>query len=126
MLARDISAAQPLPAVEAVKIGDAAKQVSKEVLAAMKQYDGEEKCYNAARQGQYPQAIAAAREGIAAYPQAALARLCIVNTLVAMKAPPDSIIAVYAGDPEGRSAQHARAHAVRTGVLRQEGPTTMP
>ncbi len=94
VLARDISAAQPLPAVEAVKIGDAAKQVSKEVLAAMKQYDGEEKCYNAARQGQYPQAIAAAREGIAAYPQAALARLCIVNTLVAMKAPPDSIIAV--------------------------------
>ncbi len=94
VLARDIAAAQPLPAVEAVKIGDAAKQVSKEVLAAMKQYDGEEKCYNSARQGQYPQAIAGAREAIVAYPQAALARLCIANTLVLMKAPPDSIIAV--------------------------------
>ncbi len=94
VLARDIAAAQPLPAVEALKIGDAAKLVSKEVLAAMKQYDGEEKCYNSARQGQYPQAIAAAREAIVAYPQAALARLCIASTLVLMKAPPDSIIAV--------------------------------
>ncbi len=44
VLARDINEVQPLPAVEAAKVGDAAKQVSKEVLAAMKQYDGEEKC----------------------------------------------------------------------------------
>jgi predicted Zn-dependent protease len=115
VLARDIAAAQPLPAVEAAKVGDAAKQVSKEVLAAMKQYDGEEKCYNLARQGQYPQAIAAAKEGIAQYPQASLARLCIANTLVAMKAPPDSIIAVTTAilkdDPKNTRALTLSAQA---------------
>jgi tetratricopeptide (TPR) repeat protein len=115
VLARDINEVQPLPAVEAAKIGDAAKQVSKEVLAAMKQYDGEEKCIDAARSQNYPAAIAAAQAAIVAYPQASLARLCIANTLVAMKAPPDSIInvseALLKDDPHNHRALELAAQA---------------
>lgn len=115
VLARDQSLVQPLPPAEAPKIGDVAKLVSKEVLAAMKQYDGEEKCFNAARSGNYPAALAAAREAIAAYPQADLARQCIANTLVAMKAPPDSILAVtqdiLKDDPHNQRALELAAQA---------------
>jgi len=115
VLARDLWAVQPLPAVDAVKIGDVAKQVSKEVLAAMKQYDGEEKCYNAARGNNYAAAITAARQAIAVYPQAALARLCIANALVAMKAPADSILPVtleiLKDDPHNHRALELSAQA---------------
>ena len=103
VLARDVSAAQPLPPAEAPKAGAAAKQISKDVQAAMKQLPGETKCFNSARDGKYPDALAAGRAAIALYPPSTLARLCIANTFVAMKAPPDSVIAVVkeilASDP---------------------------
>ncbi len=115
VLARDASAAQPLPPAEGAKLGDVAKQVSHDVQAAIKQLSGERACFDSARAGKYPSAIAAAQKAIAAYPQAALARLCIANTLVAMKAPPDSIIQVanqiLANDPHNHRALELASQA---------------
>jgi tetratricopeptide (TPR) repeat protein len=108
VLARDLSAAQPLPPAEGARPSVAARQVSRDVQAAMKQLDGEKKCFNAARGDKYQEALAAARSAIAVYPQATLARLCIANTLVAMKAPPDSVVAItkqiLASDPHNHRA----------------------
>jgi tetratricopeptide (TPR) repeat protein len=95
VLARDVSFAQPLPAAKGKDAGAAAKVVSREYQDALKQIPGENQCYdfghNAAT---YPQAIAAARTAIVAYPASTLARLCIANIYEAQKQSPDSIIAL--------------------------------
>ncbi len=108
VLARDVSAAQPLPPADGQKSSIAARQISRDVQAAMKQLPGETKCFNSARDGKYPDALAAARTAIAAYPPSTLARLCIANTFVAMKAPPDSVVGVVkeilAADPHNHRA----------------------
>ena len=101
VLARDASAAQPLPPAEAPKLGDAARQVSKSVFAALKQIPGETKCFNSARAGKYPEALVAARAAIARYPPATIARLCIANTLVV---------------DEGAAGLRARGHQGDPGV----------
>jgi tetratricopeptide (TPR) repeat protein len=115
VLAADLSAAQPLPPAEGPKVGDAARQVSKEILAAVKQLPGATDCFNNARGGKYPEALAAARTAIAAYPNAQIARICIVNTMVAMKAPPDSILSItkqiLATDPKNHRALELQAQA---------------
>jgi tetratricopeptide (TPR) repeat protein len=115
VMARDVNAAQPLPPAEGPKLNDALRQVSKAVFAALKQMPGEADCVNDARGGKYPEALAAARTAIVAYPPAAIARLCIVNTLVTMKAPPDSILAVtkeiLANDPHNHRALEIQAQA---------------
>jgi len=79
VLSRDNSLSQALPTATSNKIGDAMDAVSKSVREAMKQLDGERACINKARSGDIAGAIAAARDGIAAYPQATLARLCSAN-----------------------------------------------
>ena len=108
VLARDVSAAQPLPPAEGQRSSVAARQISRDVQAAMKQLPGETKCFNSARDGKYPDALAAARSAIALYPPATLPRLCIANTFVAMKAPPDSVIKIIkeilASDPHNHRA----------------------
>jgi tetratricopeptide (TPR) repeat protein len=115
VLTRDNSFVQPLPPAEAPKPSAAAKQVSRDLQAALKQLPGEQKCYDAARAGRYPEALAAAREAIAAYPPSTLARLCIANVYVAMKQPPDSILKVtteiLAQDPKNRTALSLAAQA---------------
>lgn len=79
VLSRDNTLSQALPAASNNKIGDAMDAVSKSVREAMKQLDGEKECISKARGGDVAGALAAARKGIAAYPQATLARLCIAN-----------------------------------------------
>ncbi len=79
VLARDNSLSQALPTATANKVGDAMDRVSKSVRDAMKQLDGEHNCISKARAGDIPGALAAARQGIASYPQATLARLCSAN-----------------------------------------------
>ncbi|MDQ6738662.1 MAG: tetratricopeptide repeat protein, partial [Gemmatimonadota bacterium] len=79
VLARDNSLSQALPVATANKIDDAMDRVAKSVRDAMKQLDGEHSCFVKARAGDIPGALAAARQGIAAYPQATLARLCSAN-----------------------------------------------
>jgi predicted Zn-dependent protease len=95
VLARDVSFAQPLPVAKGRSAGDAAKLVSKSFQAALAQIPGENQCYDLGHDAsKYPQAIAAGRAAIAAYPPSTLARLCIANIYAEQKQPPDSIIAL--------------------------------
>jgi tetratricopeptide (TPR) repeat protein len=108
MLARDVGLAQPLPPATARNVGDAARQIARDLKEARKQLAANKRCENHLRERQFDQAIAAAREGIAAYPQATLARLCLVSALAEQKAQPDVVIAsgneVLAIDPNSRIA----------------------
>lgn len=118
VLARDNALVQPLGTVEAAKLSDAAGTLSKELKEARKQLEAERKCVNAARAGKYPEAIAAAREGIGAYPKATLARICLANVFVTQKAPAETLL-VYAReivgiDPKSRPGLAILAEAYRT------------
>jgi tetratricopeptide (TPR) repeat protein len=79
VLVRDNSYSQPLPAAEGAKVGDAAKAISNSLRDAGKQIKHEEDCNVAYRLKKYPEAIAAARKGVQAYPQATIARTCLLN-----------------------------------------------
>jgi tetratricopeptide (TPR) repeat protein len=79
VLVRDNSYSQPLPAAEGGKVGDAAKAIANSLKDARKQIKPEEECYSNYRQRKYPEAIAAARRGIQAYPQGTIVRTCLLN-----------------------------------------------
>jgi tetratricopeptide (TPR) repeat protein len=108
LLARDVSLAQPLPAASARNVGDAARQIARDLKEARKQLAANKKCENHLRERQFDQAIAAAREGVTAYPQATLARLCMLSALREQKASADAVITasneVLAIDPTSRIA----------------------
>ena len=108
MLARDVSLAQPLPSASAKNVADAARQISRDLKEARKQLVANKRCENSLRGEQWDQAITAAREGMTAYPQATLARLCLLSALRGKKAAPDEIIAagndVLKIDPNSRIA----------------------
>ena len=103
---------KPLPPAIGKDAGALAKQVSKSLDAALKQIPGEDKCYKAAQQQQYPAALAAAQTAITAYPQSTLARLCIANIYAAQNLPPDSILSatkpVLDLDPHNRRVVGSR------------------
>jgi predicted Zn-dependent protease len=115
VLARGSEFAQPLPPAIGKDPGALAKQVSKSLEAALKQLPGEDKCYRAAGQQQYPAALAAAQQAITAYPPSTLARLCIANVYKAQNLPPDSIISatkpILALDPKNHRALDLIAQA---------------
>lgn len=94
MLARDVSFAQPLPAVEAGSAGDAARQIEKSLIEARKQLPDNRLCENGIRDQQFDKAIASAKAGILKYPNATIARLCLASAYQQMKAPPDSVLRV--------------------------------
>ncbi len=95
MLATDITQAQPLPYVDAKSPEDAAKQMERNLTAARKQIDGNEKCKNDLRAGKAQDAVAAAQDAIKKYPDATLARLCLATAYRDfLKYPPDSTLAV--------------------------------
>lgn len=94
VLTRDNAMVQPLPAVEAASVGDAARTVVANVQEARKQLDNVRACENAAREGKHAEAVAAARTGVTEYPQATLARICMARAFIAQTAPPDSVIPV--------------------------------
>ena len=96
VLTRDNSMVQPLPTVEGRKIKELAEKVSDELQAARKQLPAERRCELAIRDGKPQDAAAAAKEAIAAYPNSTIGRVCLANAYLAMKQPPDSIIAVTA------------------------------
>lgn len=94
MLARDPALAQPLPPIEASNPGDAARNIERSLLDARKQLKDVQECENLIRASKYAEAIEEAREGIAEYPNATIARLCLANAFQAMKAPADSVLKV--------------------------------
>ncbi|MDF2775210.1 MAG: hypothetical protein K0S86_4710 [Geminicoccaceae bacterium] len=94
MLIRPEGMVQPLPPIEVSKLADAAKAVSSAVEAARKQIDPAKKCIDAYRAKNYPAAIAEARKGIAAYPNAVMPRVCIAEVYNEQKLGADSMIAI--------------------------------
>lgn len=94
VLTRDNSMVQPLPTVEGAKIKDLAKLVSNELQAARKQLPSERQCELAIRDGKLQDAATAAQAAISLYPNSTIGRVCLANAYLAMKQPPDSIIAV--------------------------------
>ena len=65
-----------------------------QMWTARKQLDAEKKCINSARDQKYDAAIAAAKEGIALYPRATLARICMANVMITQKAPAAEQLAI--------------------------------
>lgn len=94
VLARDNSLVQPLGVFEGKNFSDASKAMAAELKEARKQLDAEKKCIASARQQKWDEAIAAAKEGVAAYPKATLARICWANVLVSREAPAAEKMAV--------------------------------
>jgi tetratricopeptide (TPR) repeat protein len=89
-LARDVALSQPLYNGETNNLGDAAKQIVSEYDRARKQLKANQECENAIREGKLPDAIAAARRGIAEYSNATISRLCLASAYQAMKTTADS------------------------------------
>jgi len=94
MLVRPEGMVQPLPPIEVAKLADAAKQVSNAVEAARKQVEPAKKCVELSRAKNYPAAIAEARKGIAAYPNAVMPRVCIAEIYNEQKLGADSMIVI--------------------------------
>eukprot|EP01012_Entosiphon_sulcatum_P064418 TRINITY_DN93238_c0_g1_i1.p1 TRINITY_DN93238_c0_g1~~TRINITY_DN93238_c0_g1_i1.p1 ORF type:complete len:569 (+),score=158.26 TRINITY_DN93238_c0_g1_i1:254-1960(+) len=117
VLARDNSLVQPLGSYDVKGMGDASSAISKELKEARKQLEFEQKCMNAARAQKYDEAIAFAKEGIAAYPKATLARICWANVLITKKAPAEEQLAVakeiVAIDPKSRPGLAIKAQSFR-------------
>ncbi len=117
VLARDNALVQPLGSYESGKLNDAAALVSKELKEARKQLEFEKKCVNAARDNKLPEAIAFAKEGIAAYPKATLARICLARVLETQSAPAPEQLAIakeiVALDPRSRPGLALLATAYR-------------
>ena len=98
-LARDVTIAQPLPAVDAANVGDAAKQIEHNLGEARKQLADNKDCEAAVRDKNYPKAVASARAAIAKYPNATIARLCLANVYADRgSAAPDSAAKVAFAD----------------------------
>jgi Flp pilus assembly protein TadD len=94
VLARDNALVQPLGTYDSPKLDNGAALIAKELMAARKQLEFEKKCVNSARDGKLDAAIAAAKEGITAYPKATLARICLANVLEKQNAPADQQLAL--------------------------------
>lgn len=93
-LARDISLSQPLPPAEGRNVGDAARQIARDVKEARKQLAANKKCEQALREQKWDDAIGFANEGIREYERSTLARLCLATALKEKGATPDEVLAV--------------------------------
>ncbi len=93
-LVRDPSLAQPLTFATGPKAGDAARLVAAEIVEARKQLVPERACVNAAREKAWDRAMAAAREGIALFPRAVIARTCLLNAMFENKATDEQQLAM--------------------------------
>ena len=90
-LPRDVGLSQPLVTnLETSNLGDAAKQIVSEYDRARRQIPSSQACENGLRANTPALAITAARLGIASYPKATIARLCLASTYSAMNAAAES------------------------------------
>ena len=93
-LVRDPSLAQPLATAAGAKAGDAAKILAAELVEARKQLVPERNCVNAARDKNWDKAMASAKEGIALFPKAVIARTCLLNAMFETKATDEAQLAM--------------------------------
>ncbi|MDQ6633129.1 MAG: hypothetical protein M3Z10_00015, partial [Gemmatimonadota bacterium] len=89
-LPRDVFLTQPLLSADNANLGDVAKQIVSEYDQARKQLQANQECENDIRDKKTDLAIAAARKGIAAYPKATIARLCLASAFQSWKTTADS------------------------------------
>jgi tetratricopeptide (TPR) repeat protein len=89
-LARDVALSQPLLVAETNDFGDVARKIVDEYDRARGQLKDNQACENSIREGKLADAIAAARRGIAGYPNATISRLCLASAYQAMKSTADS------------------------------------
>jgi tetratricopeptide (TPR) repeat protein len=89
-LPRDVFLTQPLLSADNANLGDVAKQIVSEYDQARKQLQANQECENNIRDKKVDLAIAAARKGIAAYPKATIARLCLASAFQSWKTTADS------------------------------------
>ena len=92
-LVRDLRLTQPL-AGEGATVAEAADVVAGDAIAARRQLASLRQCENLVRDGKSGEAAAAAAAGIAAYPRAVPARICLLTALINLEAKPDTLIAV--------------------------------
>lgn len=92
-LVRDLRLTQSL-AADGATITEAAESIAKQAIAARKQFIPLRFCENALRAGKAADAAVSAAQGIAAYPDAVAARVCLLNAIAQLDAKPDSIAAV--------------------------------
>ena len=93
ILARDQNLGQPLPAVEAGKVEQAAATISKAYQSAREQLAAEKNCYSLFREGKHAEALAAARSALGKYPNGTIAMICMANAYSGLKQQ-DSVLAV--------------------------------
>jgi tetratricopeptide (TPR) repeat protein len=93
IISRDMTKGQVLPSAQSGKLDDAASQVAKSIRDARRQLDAETECHNDVAQAKYQEAVAAARKGLAGYPNANILGACLAEAYNALKMP-DSVIAV--------------------------------
>lgn len=115
VLTRDNSLTQPLPPSEGTRPDRAVVGLVKSIQDARKQLDNEKKCLDLARQDKLDEAVKAADEGIADYPNATLVRYCKMNVLVRRKAPSTELLAmaneILEIDPNSKAALAIAADA---------------
>jgi tetratricopeptide (TPR) repeat protein len=79
VLTHDNTWVQPLPTSQNKDLGDALDRVRDNLKEALKQIPAERACLGKAHGGDLAGAIAAGQAGVMAYPQATLARICMVT-----------------------------------------------
>lgn len=92
-LIRDLRLSQPLVG-DGATVSEAAEAVARGAIAARRQLVPLRLCENAERENRHADAVAAAASGIAAFPAAVPARICLLNALARIDAPADTVIAV--------------------------------
>jgi tetratricopeptide (TPR) repeat protein len=124
VLWRDTRIRQPLASVTNANVDRAIDVMARQIAEARVQLRFQRRCENALREGSASRSIGAAREGIAAYPRAALARTCLIWALRGSGAPANQILeeslALLAIDPVAPHALEAAALAYDS--LKQRAP----
>ncbi len=93
IISRDMTKGQVLPSAQSAKLDDAASQVAKAIKDARRQLPAEELCHNNVAQGKNQEAVTAARQALAGYPNANIVGVCLAEAYSALKMP-DSVMVV--------------------------------
>jgi tetratricopeptide (TPR) repeat protein len=114
VLMRDERLRQPIPEASAVRLDSAATLFARGVASARAQLVPERRCENALREGSGSRAIAAAREGVAAYGRSTIARVCLLWALRQTSARATDILTVAS---EVLAMDAANVHALESAAI---------
>ncbi len=107
-LTRDMALRDAIAPGEGKTLAAAAADFTRKLQVVRKQLEHERTCNSSLREGNSAAAEAAARAGIAAYPEAMIARVCLVFALSQAKKSPDVVLAATK-DVLDRDPRHPRA-----------------